>query len=148
MRCVRARPSLATRWRRAHRGRSSEGCSCPYLFRWRSLREEWSCGAWWCSFPDKPPAHSENRWGRERGRSIPFPELPYLLQKFGGNFVGHTAILTSILPKFLPWNMPIKEEGAFSSPSTISSRYLRRPVRTHSLTSRKKSGCFEAKSET
>src|SRR5262249_20354063 len=40
----------------------------------RSLREEWSCGAWWCSFPDKPPAHSENRWGRERGRSIPFSE--------------------------------------------------------------------------
>src|SRR5262249_43053411 len=76
------------------------------------------------------------------------PELPYLLQKFGGNFVGHTAILTSGLPKFLPWNMPIKEEGAFSSPSAISSRYLRRPVRTHSLTSRKKSGCFEAKSET
>src|ERR1700752_3775660 len=72
MRCVRARPSLATRGRRAHRGRSSEGCSCPYLFRWWSLREEWSCGAWWCSFPDKPPAHSENRWGRERGRSIPF----------------------------------------------------------------------------
>src|SRR5262249_29508056 len=74
MRCVRARPSLATRWRRAHRGRSSEGYSCPYLFRWRSLREEWSCGAWWCSFPDKPPAHSENRWGRERDRSIPFSD--------------------------------------------------------------------------
>src|SRR5262249_60788189 len=75
MRCVRARPSLATRWRRAHRGRSSEGCSCPYLFRWRSLREEWSCGALWCSFPDKPPKHSESRWGRERGRSIPFSDL-------------------------------------------------------------------------
>src|SRR5215831_2173860 len=83
MRCVRARPSLATRWRRAHRGRSSEGCSCPYLFRWRSLREEWSCGAWWCSFPDKPPAHSENRWGRERGRSIPFSEVPALLAYVG-----------------------------------------------------------------
>ena len=26
-------------------------------------------------FPDKPPAHSENRWGRERGRSIPFSDL-------------------------------------------------------------------------
>src|SRR5262252_4583345 len=87
MRCVRARPSLATRWRRAHRGRSSEGCSCPYLFRWRSLREEWSCGAWWCSFPDKPPAHSENRWGRERGRSIPFWDVsnpPILIQTMGG----------------------------------------------------------------
>src|ERR1044071_9160438 len=23
--------------------------------------------------PDKPPTHSESRWGRERGRSIPFP---------------------------------------------------------------------------
>jgi hypothetical protein len=22
--------------------------------------------------PDKPPTHSESRWGRERGRSIPF----------------------------------------------------------------------------
>jgi hypothetical protein len=22
--------------------------------------------------PDKPPTHSERRWGRERGRSIPF----------------------------------------------------------------------------
>src|SRR5262249_48718633 len=67
------------------------------------------------------------------------PELPYLLQKSVETIVGHTAILTNILPKFLPCNMPIKEAGAFSSPSTISSRYLRRPVRTHSLTSRKKS---------
>src|SRR5262249_59423995 len=30
----------------------------------------------------------------------------------------------------------------------MSSRYLRRPVRTHSPTSRKKSACFAAKSET
>src|SRR5215831_4502742 len=76
------------------------------------------------------------------------PRITLLLQKSVETIVGHTAILTSILPKFLPCNMPIKEAGAFSSPSTISSRYLRRPVRTHSLTSRKKSGCFGAKSET
>jgi hypothetical protein len=24
---------------------------------------------------DKPPAHSENRWGRGRGRSIPFSDI-------------------------------------------------------------------------
>src|SRR5262249_38027828 len=60
----------------------------------------------------------------------------------------YAATLTSVLPKFLPCSMPRNDAGAFSSPSTISSRYLRRPVRTHSPTSRKKSACFAAKSET
>ena len=60
----------------------------------------------------------------------------------------HVAIRTSILPKFLPCSRPRNAAGAFSSPSTMSSRYLRRPVRTHSPTSRKKSACFAAKSET
>src|SRR5271169_733618 len=39
MLCVRVRPSPATRWRRANRGRSCEVYSCPYPFRWWSLRE-------------------------------------------------------------------------------------------------------------
>src|SRR5215831_8949445 len=47
----------------------------------------------------------------------------------------YAATLTSVLPKFLPCSMPRNDAGAFSSPSTISSRYLRRPVRTHSPTS-------------
>jgi len=57
---------------RANPGRPCEGCSYPYLFRWWSLREPWTCEAWPCSFSWQAPAHSESRWGRERGRSIPF----------------------------------------------------------------------------
>src|SRR5215510_13467015 len=60
----------------------------------------------------------------------------------------YASTLTSILPKFLPCSKPRNDAGAFSNPSTISSRYLRRPVRTHSPTSRKKSACFAAKSQT
>src|SRR5262245_13699768 len=117
MRCVRARPSLATRWRRAHRGRSSEGCSCPYLFRWRSLREEWSCGAWWCSFPDKPPAHSENRWGRERGRSIPFSVIGTDRKK---------TLADIALAAYVPHDYPLEtlepglEEQAYYDPNNFS----------------------------
>src|SRR5262245_51180158 len=58
------------------------------------------------------------------------------------------ASLTSILPKFLPCSRPRKAGGAFSSPSTTSSRYLIRPLPTHSPASRRKSACFAAKSET
>ena len=42
-------------------------------------------------------------------------------------------------PKFLPCNMPRNDAGAFSRPSTISSRYLSTTGRTHSPTSRRKS---------
>src|SRR6266487_523528 len=55
MRCVRARPSLAERWRHTNRDRSCEVCSCPYLFQWRSLREPWMREAWGAPSPDKPP---------------------------------------------------------------------------------------------
>src|SRR5262249_37615473 len=58
------------------------------------------------------------------------------------------ASLTSILPKFLPCSRPRNAAGAFSSPSTMSSRYLMRPLLIHSPTSRRKSACFPAKSET
>src|SRR5215813_791122 len=75
MRCVRARPSLAVRWRHTNRDRPCEVCSCPYLFQWRSLREPWMREAWGAPSPDKPPKQSESRWGRERGRSIPFSEV-------------------------------------------------------------------------
>ena len=37
-----------------------------------------------------------------------------------GSAQAHTR--TSSLPKFLPWSMPMKASGAFSSPSTTSSR--------------------------
>src|SRR4029450_5986919 len=55
MRCVRARPSLAARWRHTNRDRSCEVCSCPYLSQWRSLREPWMREAWGAPSPDKPP---------------------------------------------------------------------------------------------
>src|SRR5262249_16510548 len=66
------------RWRHTNRDRPCEVCSCPYLFQWRSLREPWKREAWGAP-PDKPPKHSESRWGRERGRSIPFSDLPRCL---------------------------------------------------------------------
>src|SRR5262249_46504447 len=75
MRCVRARPSLAVRWRHTNRDRPCEVCSCPYLFQWRSQREPWMREAWGAPSPDKPLKYSERRWGRERGRSIPFSEV-------------------------------------------------------------------------
>src|SRR6187200_2054603 len=46
---------------------------------------------------------------------------------------------TSILPKFSPRNSPISARGAFSMPSTTSSRYLMRPSRSQADTSRRKS---------
>jgi hypothetical protein len=48
----------AGKLRRANRGQSCAVCSCPYLFRWRSLREWWLCEAWWCSFSRKAPART------------------------------------------------------------------------------------------
>src|SRR5215510_14317660 len=74
MRCVRARPSLAVRWRHTNRDRPCEVCSCPYVFQWRSLREPWMREAWGAPSPDKPLKYSERRWGRERVRSIPFSD--------------------------------------------------------------------------
>src|SRR5256885_16300257 len=75
MGCVRARPSLAAEWRHTNRGRACEVCSCPYLFQGRSLREPWMREEWGAPSPDKPLKHSESRWGRERGRSIPFSDI-------------------------------------------------------------------------
>ena len=57
---------------------------------------------------------------------------------------GETRTIT--LPKFSPRNSPIKARGAFSRPSTMSSRYLMRPSRTNGPTSARKSGCWLAKS--
>src|SRR5262245_34484684 len=133
MRCVRARPSLATRWRRAHRGRSSEGCSCPYLFRWRSLREEWSCGAWWCSFPDKPPAHSENRWGRERGRSIPFSEVAKRSDYVCSWGTSGRNVLAASTTGFDPnvWTRRALQEKTMSLESTVLHQCIRPRVGVH-----------------
>src|SRR5262245_43993506 len=75
MRCVRARPSLAARWRHTNRDQSYEVCSCPYLSQWRSLREPWMREACVAPSPDKPPTYYERWWGRECGRSIPFSEV-------------------------------------------------------------------------
>src|SRR5581483_11508454 len=58
------------------------------------------------------------------------------------------ATRTSILPKFSPRSSPIRARGAFSRPSTTSSRYRTRPSRSHADTSRRKSPCRTAKSET
>ena len=55
---------------------------------------------------------------------------------------------TITLPKFSPRKSPIKARGAFSNPSTISSRYLIRPSRTRGPTSARNSGCWLAKSNT
>src|SRR5262249_50989543 len=49
------------------------------------------------------------------------------------------ASRTSCFPKFLPCSIPMNAAGAFSSPSTTSSRYLRRPWRTHSASWRRAS---------
>src|SRR6516162_1408217 len=39
----------------------------------------------------------------------------------------------SSLPKFLPSSMPMNAAGAFSRPSTTSSRYFSDPSRTHAV---------------
>ncbi len=41
-------------------------------------------------------------------------------------------ILTRSLPKFAPFISPMKAAGAFSKPSTMSSRYFNDPSLTHS----------------
>jgi hypothetical protein len=46
---------------------------------------------------------------------------------------------TRSFPKFSPRRRPIRARGAFSSPSTTSSRYLIRPSPTQAETSRMKS---------
>jgi hypothetical protein len=51
------------------------------------------------------------------------PKLAAEVGDGGSSTLAHVATLTSILPKFLPCNTPRKEAGAFSSPSTMSSRY-------------------------
>ena len=63
-----------------------------------------------------------------------------------GSPSGETRTIT--LPKFSPRKSPIKARGAFSRPSTMSSRYLMRPSRTSGPTSARKSGCWLAKSNT
>ena len=45
--------------------------------------------------------------------------------------VGSSPACTSSLPKFLPCSMPMNAAAALSSPSTMSSRYLSAPLRTH-----------------
>ena len=52
------------------------------------------------------------------------------------------------LAEVLARRSPIKARGAFSRPSTMSSRYLMRPSRTRGPTSARKSGCWFAKSNT
>ena len=47
---------------------------------------------------------------------------------------------TMSLPKLRPSNMPMKASGAFSSPSTKSSRYRMRPSAMPAPTSRRKAG--------
>lgn len=49
-----------------------------------------------------------------------------------------TESLTSCLPMLRPFNMPIKARGAFSIPSTMSSRYFNLPACSHSVS------CFSA----
>ena len=46
-------------------------------------------------------------------------------------FAYSSEILTSSLPKFSPRMSHMKAPGAFSSPSTTSSRYLMRPSLIH-----------------
>src|SRR5262245_12305658 len=61
---------------------------------------------------------------------------------------GFGATRTNILPKFSPFSRPIRAAGAFSRPSTTSSRYLIFPSLSQADTSRRKSPCRFAKSLT
>ena len=59
-----------------------------------------------------------------------------------------TVDLMIFLPKFSLPSSPINSRGAFSRPSVMSSRYLTRPSRSQPLMSARKSGYWEAKSQT
>src|SRR5207248_11084974 len=54
--------------------------------------------------------------------------------------IGSAPTLTSCLPRFWPRSSPMNARGAFSSPSTMSSRYFNRPALSHAVQSRRKSG--------
>ena len=97
MRCVRVRPSLATRWRRVYRGQSCEVCSCPYPFRCSQCVNAGRARHGGAPSPDKPPGHSECRRGRERGRSIPFTT-----GRFFGPTVANGALRTWLDLPFAP----------------------------------------------
>jgi hypothetical protein len=53
---------------------------------------------------------------------------------------GRHATRTINFPKFFPSSNPMNASGACSSPSTMSSRSLTRPSRTHAFISSKNSG--------
>jgi cyclophilin family peptidyl-prolyl cis-trans isomerase len=62
--------------------------------------------------------------------------------------VGSCETWTRSLPKFRPSRSPMKARGAFSRPSTTSSRYLSFPLRIQVETFTRKSSCRSMKSPT
>src|SRR5690606_25317977 len=74
---------------------------------------------------------------RQAAGFLPGRARPPAAQTWRGS-VRHSqsATRTTTLPKFLPSSSPMKAVGAFSRPSTTSSRSFTLPAATHSLMSR------------
>src|SRR2546422_1089420 len=94
-------------------------------------------------------AEGDARVGRQRERRRVGAELGDLHRRPQQLLtVGSSPTLTTSLPKFLPRKRPMNASGAFSRPTTTSSRYRSLPSRSHAEQSRWKSAKRSACSET
>src|SRR5438034_11129333 len=94
-------------------------------------------------------AEGDARVGRQRERRRVGAELGDLHRRRQQLLtVGSSPTLTTSLPKFRPRRRPMNASGAFSRPTTTSSRYRSLPSRSHAEQSRWKSAKRSPCSET